>query len=99
MATIVGCAGFGAICGSSIASAATFARVAYPEMKKFGYADYLATGSIAAGGTVRIPIPPSTLRGIFGIMTPSHLGKLFAAGILPGILAPVLLCVARQDLI
>jgi len=96
MATIVGCAGFGAICGSSIATAATFARVAYPEMKKFGYADYLATGSIAAGGTLGILIPPSTIMVIYGIMTQTNIGKLFAAGILPGILATILLCVAVQ---
>ena len=94
MATIVGCAGFGAICGSSIATAATFARVAYPEMKKFGYADYLATGSIAAGGTLGILIPPSTIMVIYGIMTQTNIGKLFAAGILPGILATLLLCLA-----
>jgi TRAP-type C4-dicarboxylate transport system permease large subunit len=96
MATIVGCAGFGAICGSSIATAATFAKVAYPSMKKFGYADYLATGSIAAGGTLGILIPPSTIMVIYGIMTETNIGKLFAAGILPGILATVLLCVAVQ---
>jgi len=58
MATILGCAGFGAICGSSIATAATFAKVAYPSMKRFGYADYLSTGAIAAGGTLGILIPP-----------------------------------------
>src|SRR5678816_4274012 len=69
MATIVGCAGFGAICGSSIATAATFAKVAYPSMKKFGYSDALATGSIAAGGTLGILIPPSTIMVIYGIMT------------------------------
>ena len=61
MATIVACGGFGAICGSSIATAATFAKVAYPEMKKFGYSDALATGAIAAGGTLGILIPPSTI--------------------------------------
>jgi TRAP-type C4-dicarboxylate transport system permease large subunit len=94
MATIVGCAGFGAICGSSIATAATFARVAYPEMKKFGYADHLATGAIAAGGTLGILIPPSTIMVIYGIMTQTNIGKLFAAGILPGILATFLLCMA-----
>src|SRR5258706_10202255 len=94
MATIVGCAGFGAICGSSIATAATFARVAYPQMKKFGYADYLATGSIAAGGTLGILIPPSTIMVIYGIMTQTNIGKLFAAGMLPGILATLLLCAA-----
>src|SRR5947207_5958508 len=96
MATICGCAGFGAICGSSIATAATFAKVAYPSMKKFGYSDALATGSIAAGGTLGILIPPSTIMVIYGIMTGTSIGKLFAAGILPGILATLLLCLAVQ---
>ena len=96
MATIWGCAGFGAICGSSIATAATFAKVAYPSMKKFGYSDSLATGSIAAGGTLGILIPPSTIMVIYGIMTETSIGKLFAAGVLPGILATVLLCLAVQ---
>src|SRR5690348_12101671 len=96
MATVVGCAGFGAICGSSIATAATFAKVAYPSMKKFGYADYLATGAIAAGGTLGILIPPSTIMVIYGIMTETNIGKLFAAVVLPGILATVLLCLAVQ---
>jgi C4-dicarboxylate transporter, DctM subunit len=96
MATIVGCAGFGAICGSSIATAATFAKVAYPEMKKFGYSDRLATGAIAAGGTLGILIPPSTILVIYGIMTGTSIGKLFAAGILPGLLATLLLCLAVQ---
>ena len=96
MATIVACGGFGAICGSSIATAATFAKVAYPSMKKYGYNDRLATGAIAAGGTLGILIPPSTIMVIYGIMTGTSIGKLFAAGILPGILAIVLLCVAVQ---
>jgi C4-dicarboxylate transporter, DctM subunit len=96
MATICGCAGFGAICGSSIATAATFAKVAYPSMKKFGYADYLATGAIAAGGTLGILIPPSTIMVIYGIMTETNIGKLFAAGILPGLLATLLLCLTVQ---
>jgi len=94
MATIVACGGFGAICGSSIATAATFAKVAYPSMKKYGYSDALATGAIAAGGTLGILIPPSTIMVIYGIMTGTNIGKLFAAGILPGILALVLLCLA-----
>lgn len=96
MATIVGCAGFGAICGSSIATAATFAKVAYPSMKKFGYSDRLATGAIASGGTLGILVPPSTIMVIYGIMTGTSIGKLFAAGILPGILAAFLLCMAVQ---
>ena len=96
MATIVGCAGFGAICGSSIATAATFAKGAYPAMKRVGYSDALATGAIAAGGTLGILIPPSTIMVIYGIMTGTSIGKLFAAGILPGILATLLLCGAVQ---
>jgi TRAP-type C4-dicarboxylate transport system permease large subunit len=96
MATIVGCGGFGAICGSSIATAATFSKVAYPSMKKFGYSDGLATGAIASGGTLGILIPPSTIMVIYGIMTGTSIGKLFAAGILPGILAVLLLCLAVQ---
>ena len=86
-ATVVACAGFGAICGSSIATAATMAKVAMPSMRKFGYSDALATGSIAAGGTLGILIPPSVIMIIYGILTETNIGALFAAGILPGILA------------
>ena len=96
MATVVACAGFGAICGSSIATAATMAKVAYPAMKELGYSDRLSTGSIAAGGTLGILIPPSTLMVIYGVMTETNIGKLFAAGVLPGILATFLLCLAVQ---
>ncbi len=84
-ATVLACAGFGAICGSSIATAATMSKVAYPPMKKLGYADYLSTGVIAAGGTLGIMIPPSTILVIYGIVTETHIGKLFAAGVLPGL--------------
>ncbi len=94
MATVMACAGFGAICGSSIATAATMAKVAYPSMKKLGYSDALSTGSIAAGGTLGILIPPSTIMVIYGIITETNIGRLFAAGILPGILATLLLCLA-----
>ena len=94
MATILACAGFGAICGSSIATAATMAKVAYPSMKRFGYSDALATGAIASGGTLGILIPPSTLMVIYGVFTETNIGKLFAAGVLPGILAATLLCLA-----
>jgi C4-dicarboxylate transporter, DctM subunit len=90
-ATVVSCAGFGAICGSSIATAATMAKVAYPPMKKLGYADYLSTGVIAAGGTLGIMIPPSTIMVIYGIVTETHIGKLFAAGVIPGLLCALLL--------
>jgi C4-dicarboxylate transporter, DctM subunit len=94
MATILACAGFGAICGSSIATAATMAKVAYPSMKRFGYSDRLATGAIASGGTLGIMIPPSTVMVIYGIFTETNIGKLFAAGVLPGILGAFLLCCA-----
>jgi C4-dicarboxylate transporter, DctM subunit len=96
MASIMACAGFGAICGSSIATAATMTKVAYPSMREHGYSDELATGSIAAGGTLGILIPPSTIMIIYGLMTETNIGKLFAAGIVPGILAVVLLCLAVQ---
>jgi C4-dicarboxylate transporter, DctM subunit len=94
MSTVVACAGFGAICGSSIATAATFTKVAYPSMRKFGYSDALAAGSIAGGGTLGILIPPSTIMVIFGIMTETNIGKLFVGGILPGLVATALLCLA-----
>ena len=93
-ATVLACAGFGAICGSSIATAATMAKVAYPPMKKLGYADYLSTGVIAAGGTLGIMIPPSTILVIYGIVTETHIGKLFAAGVLPGLMCAGLLMAA-----
>ncbi len=96
MATVMACAGFGAICGSSIATAATMTKVAYPSMKDIGYSDELSTGSIAAGGTLGILIPPSTIMVIYGIMTETNIGKLFAAGVLPGLLATLLLCLAVQ---
>jgi len=94
MATILACAGFGAICGSSIATAATFAKVAYPSMKRFGYKDTLAAGAIASGGTLGILIPPSTILVIYGVFTETNIGLLFAGGVLPGILAATLLCLA-----
>ncbi|MBV9189679.1 MAG: TRAP transporter large permease [Betaproteobacteria bacterium] len=99
MATVVAAAGFGGPCGSSIATAATMAKVAYPSMKKFGYADYLSTGSIAAGGTLGILIPPSTMMVIYGIITQTNIALLFAAGMLPGLLATILLCVAVQYMV
>ncbi len=94
MSTIVACAGFGSICGSSIATAATMARVAYPSMRQFGYSDALACGSIAAGGTLGILIPPSVIMVIYALMTEVNIGAMFAAGLLPGVLATALLMVA-----
>jgi tripartite ATP-independent transporter DctM subunit len=90
MATIVACGGFSAVCGSSLATAATMSKVAMPPMRRFGYADSLAAGSIAAGGTLGILIPPSVILVIYGIMTESDIGRLFIAGILPGVLGIVL---------
>ena len=92
MATVWASAGFGGICGSSIATAATFAKVAYPSMKRFGYSDRLAAGVIAGGGTLGIMIPPSTIMVIYGVFTETNIGKLFAAGVVPGILGAILLC-------
>ena len=86
MATIGACAGFAAICGSTNASAATMASVALPEMKRYNYDMKLATGAVAAGGSLGILIPPSVIFIVYGIMTEQSIGKLFAAGILPGIL-------------
>ncbi len=93
-ASVLASGGFSCICGSSIATAATMTRVAYPEMKRLGYKDTLATGSIAAGGTLGILIPPSTIMVIYGIITETDIGKLFIAGVLPGLVAIACLCMA-----
>lgn len=93
-ATIAACAGFGAICGSSIATAATMSRVAYPSMRKLGYSDSLSTGVMAAGGTLGIMIPPSTIMVIYGIVTQTNIGHLFAAGVIPGLLTASMLMLA-----
>ena len=89
MATIISCGGFSAVCGSSLATAATMAKVAMPPMRRFGYADSLATGAVAAGGTLGILIPPSVILVIYGILTSTDIGALFIAGIIPGILGIV----------
>ena len=86
IATIASCGGFSAVCGSSLATAATMARVAVPPMRSYHYADALAAGSVAAGGTLGILIPSSIALVLYGIMTESDIGALFAAGVLPGIL-------------
>jgi len=86
IATIGACAGFSAICGSTNATAATMAAVTLPEMKKYGYHDKLATGVVAAGGSLGILVPPSVIFIIYGVMTEQSIGKLFMAGILPGVL-------------
>ncbi|MCP4346008.1 MAG: TRAP transporter large permease [Desulfobacterales bacterium] len=86
IATIGACAGFSAICGSSVATAATLGRVALPEMKKFGYSNQLSTGSVAAGGTLGFLIPPSIGFVVYGILTEQSIGKLLVSGFLPGFL-------------
>lgn len=86
MATVVACGGFSAVSGSSLATAATMAKVALPSMRRYGYADSLATGAIAAGGTLGILIPPSVIMILYGLITETDIGKLFIAGILPGLL-------------
>lgn len=94
LATVLSCGGFSAVSGSSLATAATMSRVAMPPMRKFGYSDSLAAGSIAAGGTLGILIPPSVIMIIYGLLTESDIGKLFIAGLLPGLLGIVLYMLA-----
>ena len=87
IATIAACAGFAAISGSSVATAATFSTVAYPEMRQYRYPQSFSTGVIAAGGTLGAMFPPSTVLAVYGLITQQDVGKLFIAGILPGCLA------------
>lgn len=87
LASVGACGGFAAICGSSVATAATMTKIAYPEMKRAGYGDEAATGIIAAGGTLGILIPPSVVLAIYGFITETDIGTLFIAGIVPGLLA------------
>lgn len=105
MATVLACAGFAAICGSTAATAATMGKIALPEMKKHNYDNALATGTVAAAGTLGILIPPSTILIVYGILTEESIGKLFIAGVLPGLLLSlfyaatvVLLCLRNPDL-
>ncbi|MGD8814614.1 MAG: TRAP transporter large permease [Anaerolineales bacterium] len=105
IATVFACAGFGAICGSSTATAATMGQIALPEMKKYKYDDTLATGTVAASGTLGILIPPSTVLIVYGILTEESIGKLFIAGVLPGIVLSIffaatvsLLCWRNPDI-
>lgn len=89
MATVGACAGFGAICGSSLATASTMGQVALPEMRRAGYSDGLATGVLAAGGTLGILIPPSVILVIYAILAEQNIAKMFGAAIVPGLLAAV----------
>lgn len=93
-ATVGACALFGSVCGSSLATAATMARVAIPEMRAVGYDDRLTAGSVAAGGTLGILIPPSIIMVIYAIMTEQSIGRMFLAGMIPGLLAAGLYMVA-----
>lgn len=94
LSTMMSCAGFSAVCGSSYATAATMAKVAYPSMKRYGYSQSLAAGTIAAGGTPGILIPPSIIMVIYGILTQTNIGDLFVAGVVPGLLGLALYLVA-----
>ncbi len=92
MATVAACGGFAAVSGSSAATAATMAKVAIPSMRRYGYADSLAAGTVAAGGTIGILIPPSAAMIIYGILTESDIGALFIGGFIPGIITIALYC-------
>lgn len=96
MSTVLACGGFSAICGSSIATAATMTKVAYAPMKRYGYSDAAASASIAAGGTLGVLIPPSVIMILYGLMTDTSVGALFAGGLVPGLLAVVLFLLAIQ---
>ena len=87
IATIAACGAFAAISGSSVATAATFSAVAYPEMRRFNYPQSFSTGVIAVGGTLGAMLPPSTVLVVYGLITQQDIGKLFIAGIIPGGLA------------
>jgi tripartite ATP-independent transporter DctM subunit len=93
MAVIGACTGFGAICGSSVATTATFGRSALPELQRYGYAGSLATGTIAAGGTLGILIPPSVVLVVYAISTEQNIAKLFQAALIPGLLATLFYCI------
>ena len=90
MATVTACTAFGAVCGSSPATAATMATVGLPEMKRYNYADELATGSVASGGGLGMIMPPSVVLIVYGVLTEQSIGKLFVAGIMPAILVTIL---------
>ena len=90
MATIGACAGFGCICGSSLATAATMSRIAVPEMQRLGYDDRLSTGAVAVGGTLGILIPPSVMLVLYAIVAEQSVPQLFAAGLIPGIVLAAL---------
>jgi C4-dicarboxylate transporter DctM subunit len=94
MATVAACTAFGAVCGSATATAATMATIGLPEMKRYGYGDELATGSVAAAGGLGTLMPPSVVLIVYGILTEQSIGKLFVAGVIPAFLITALFCIA-----
>ena len=96
-ATIIACACFASLCGSAAASAVTMGRVALPEMKRFKYDDALATGTVASGGTMGFIFPPSAGLVIYGLLTEQAIGRLFLAGVIPGIILTILFLVDHPD--
>jgi len=94
MATVAACTAFGAVCGSSPATAATMATVGLPEMKRYRYADELATGCVAAGGGLGMIMPPSVVLIVYGVLTEQSIGALFVAGIIPAIVITILFVIA-----
>ncbi|MBW2582828.1 MAG: TRAP transporter large permease subunit, partial [Deltaproteobacteria bacterium] len=94
MATVSACTAFGAVCGSSPATAATMATVGLPEMKRYKYADELATGSVASGGGLGMIMPPSVVLIVYGVLTEESIGKLFVAGIIPAIFVTILFIIS-----
>ncbi len=96
IATVAACALFGAISGSSNAAAATMGKVTLPEMKRYRYNDSLATASVASAGCLGILIPPSGIMIIYGVMTEQNISQLFAAGLVPGIILTILMCIAVE---
>lgn len=99
LATVMACGGFAAVCGSAIATAATFSKVAFPSMLRFGYHRGLASATICAGGTLGILIPPSVIMVIYGIMTSTDIARLFMAGVIPGLLAILLYALTIQVIV
>ena len=93
MATVLGCGAFAAMCGDSIATCLSMGKITYPEMRKYGYSETLASGCIAAGGTLGVLIPPSVMFILYGIFTETSIGALFIAGIIPGLLEILFYCV------
>ncbi|MBT8372949.1 MAG: TRAP transporter large permease subunit, partial [Deltaproteobacteria bacterium] len=94
MATVTACTAFGAVCGSSPATAATMATVGLPEMKRYNYADELSTGSVASGGGLGMIMPPSVVLIVYGVLTEESIGKLFVAGIIPAIFVTILFIIS-----